>query len=168
MAKKEPRSSLVKSRQELSREVSPTPSPQFLPSAIRTDVRMKFLLKTKFPLTYPVVKEIDVMKQFGGSQMQPLEKFLKNIRIKTSYLKTKTGKPKTTVLTIRVLGHMREPKIDEKGLQKVEDQKVKWNSEVDSHPGNATNLGFLRDPGEMISVKEYFVESKSPGLQAKL
>lgn len=112
-------------------------------------------------LIYPAVKVMEIMKQFGVSQVQPLKRFLKNIRIETSYVKTETGESKTKVLTIKGFGRMREPEIDEKGLQKVEKQRLKWKGEADANPGNANNLRFLRGPGEMISVRDYFAESKS-------
>ncbi|CAF9936207.1 MAG: hypothetical protein ALECFALPRED_006733 [Alectoria fallacina] len=109
-------------------------------------------------LVYPAIAVIELMKQFGVSQVQPLEKFLRNIRIQTTYLKTETGEPKPNVLTIKGFGRMRDPEVDEKGVQKVEDQKLKWKGEADASPGNAIDLKFLRGPGEMISVKDYFAE----------
>ena len=161
---------VLKSQVEASKGFSPTPSPQFSLSGARNDVRTNFLLKMndEGSLTYPSVTVIELMKQFGMSQVQPLERFLRNIRIKTSYLKTDTGEPKTNVLTIKGFGRMRQPEIDGKGSQKVEDQRLKWKGEADANPGNATNLRFLRDPGEMVSVKEYFAESKSLMFQTKI
>ena len=117
---------------------------------------------------YPAIAVIELMKQFGVSQVQPLEKFLKNIRIQTTYLKTETGEPKLNVLIIKGFGRMRDSEVDEKGAQKVEDQKLKWKGEADANPGNATNLKFLRGPREMISVKDYFAESKSSDLRLRI
>lgn len=119
-------------------------------------------------LVYPAIAVIELMKQFGVSQVQPLEKFLRNIRIQTTYLKTETGEPKPNVLTIKGFGRMRDPEVDEKGVQKVEDQKLKWKGEADASPGNAIDLKFLRGPGEMISVKDYFAESRSLDLGVKI
>ncbi|CAD6592727.1 MAG: hypothetical protein ASARMPREDX12_006419 [Alectoria sarmentosa] len=161
IAKKEP--SITSELADLKRapkEFSPTPSPQFSQSGVRNNVRTNFLLKMNNECSpvYPAIAVIELMKQFGVSRVQPLEKFLKNIRIQTTYLKTETGEPKPNILRIKGFGRMRDPEVDEKGAQKVEDQKLKWKGEADANPGNATDLKFLRGPGEMISVKEYFVE----------
>lgn len=122
-------------------------------------------LLTNFTLRHflPAVSVSKIMEAFGSTKWEALEPFLKNLRIETNYLKEKdSGNDKVKHLTIKKLGRMRVPILDEESKQKTDESgKLQWEGPESYAPGSAVTLKFALKSDGMISVKDYFKKCQS-------
>ena len=139
-----------------------------LVKSTESDDRDKTTLQANFVLPpnpqrlpmYPPCTVLDLMKSCEQEELGALEEFLKGLKVETDYRKDEKGEPKRCILRVIGFGRMREPILSADGTQKRdEENKLQWNGEAVTSPGNAYELRFPRDGG-MISVIHHFESSK--------
>lgn len=120
-------------------------------------------------LVFPISEKVNVQaltKRLKISDWQYWEKLLRNLRIKTMYIKD-SKEPngiKTKLLKIRGFG--RQPELNKDGKPDIKDKKLQLMYRLEGKPGDAKDLMFLHNDGKLISVNQYFFESESSHQQA--
>ena len=121
-------------------------------SSVRTSTN-RILLNVNAQCTafYPAIPLLELMSMYGvnAATWMDLERFLRGLRVRTSYLKDAQGKPEEKIKTIQGFSHRTDRKGDAR------------NGNASTDHGDSNQISFKNSEGVELTINQYFKRQHS-------